>query len=178
VGHRGVGDAGWGLAPGAGSDGGATVVDEAEPVGRGRIGDGRFKSVLAPAGGCSAVAGRSLPPVDRSSFGCVHGNEFLRLTSHHTAAAPVIEERPGRYLGCFVNRFGEQLVFVHDDGDADATLFHGDVGWEPCRVTDAGGRPDAGGLILNDEERAFVIACWIATAWRREDAQAGRSGVA
>ena len=65
-------------------------------------------------------------------------------------------------------------MFVHDDGDAHATLFHGDVDWEPYRVTDAGGRSDAGDLILNDEECAFVIACWIATAWRREDAQAGR----
>jgi hypothetical protein len=108
----------------------------------------------------------------------MRGNELLRLSSHHMAAPPVIEERPGRYLGYFVNKFGEQLVFVHDDGDAHATLFHGDVDWEPYRVTDAGGRPDAGDLILNDEECAFVIACWIATAWRREDAQAGRlSGV-
>jgi hypothetical protein len=129
--------------------------------------------VTDPSGG--PVAGRWLPPLDRSSFGCVRENELLRLSSYHTAAAPVIEERPGRYLGYFVNKFGEQLVFVHDDGDAHATLFHGDVDWEPYRVTDAGGRPDAGDLILNDEECAFVMACWIATAWRREDAQAGRS---
>ena len=107
----------------------------------------------------------------------MRGNELLRLTSCHTATPPVIEERPGRCLGYFVNRFGEQLVFVHDDGDAHATLFHGDVDWELYRVTDAGGRPDAGDLILNDEECAFVIACWIATAWRREDARAGRSVV-
>ena len=88
----------------------------------------------------------------------------------------MIGERPGRYLGYFVNKFGEQLVFVHDDGDAHASLFHGNVDWEPYRVTDVGGQPDAGDLILNDEERAFVIACWIATGWRREDAQAARSG--
>ena len=56
-------------------------------------------------------------------------------------------------------------------------FFHGDVDWEPYRVIDSGGRPDAGDLILNDEECAFVIACWIATAWRREDALAGRSVV-
>ncbi len=49
-------------------------------------------------------------------------------------------------------------MFVHDDGDAHATLFHGEVDWEPYRVTDAGGRPDAGDLILNHEEFAFVIA--------------------
>ncbi len=101
--------------------------------------------------------------------------ELLRLTNHHSAAAPAIQERLGRYLGYFENKFGEQLVFVHDDGEADAAVLLGDVGWEPRRVIDADGLPDAGDLILNDEERAFVIACWVATAWRREAAQAGRS---
>lgn len=59
----------------------------------------------------------------------------------------------------FENRFGEQLVFVHDDGEPDATVLLGDVGWEPRRVSDAGGLPDAGDLILNEEEGAFVSAC-------------------
>lgn len=99
--------------------------------------------------------------------------ELLRLSSHH-AAAPVIDERPGRYLGYFVNRFGEQLVFVHDDGEPDATVLCGEVDWEPRRIVDADGLPDAGELILNEEERMFVVACWLATAWRRGAAQAGR----
>ncbi len=105
---------------------------------------------------------------------CMDDQELMRLSNHHASLAPVIEERPGRYLGYFENKFGEQLVFVHDDGQPDATVLLGDVGWEPCRVSDAGGLPDAGDLILNDEERAFVNACWIATAWRREDARSGR----
>ena len=105
----------------------------------------------------------------------MHGDELLRVTNHHSVAPSLIEERPGRYLGYFVNKFGEQLVFVHDEGDAHATVFLGDVDWEPRPITDVGGLPDAGELILNEEEGAFVIACWIATAWRREDAQAGRS---
>ena len=75
---------------------------------------------------------------------------------------------PGRYLGYFENKFGEQLVFVHDDGESDAVVLLGDLGWEPCRVSDMGGLPDAGDVILNDEERAFVNACWTATRWRRE----------
>jgi hypothetical protein len=102
----------------------------------------------------------------------VHEDELVRLTNHHASAAPMIEERPGRYLGYFENKFGEQLVFVHDDGERDATVFLGDVDWEPRRVSDAGGLPDVGDLILNDEERAFVTACWIATAWRCEAAAA------
>lgn len=106
----------------------------------------------------------------------MHEDELVCLTDQHASAAPVIEERSGRrYLGYFENKFGEQLVFVHDDGEPDATVFLGDVDWEPRRVTDAGGLPDTGDLILNDEERAFVNACWLATASRREDAQPGRS---
>lgn len=102
---------------------------------------------------------------------CVDGavtDRLLDLTNHHPAPAPVIEQRPGRYIAYFENAFGEQLVFVHDDGAADATLYLGDVDWEPRRVSDANGLPDVGDLILNREERAFLCACWIATAWRRE----------
>jgi hypothetical protein len=36
-----------------------------------------------------------------------------RVSVAIVVTAPVIEERPGRYLGYFVNKFGEQLVFVH-----------------------------------------------------------------
>ena len=103
----------------------------------------------------------------------VHEDELLRVGNRH-AAAPKIEERPGRYLGYFENKFGEQLVFVHDAGELGATLFHGDVAWEPRRVRDASGLPDVGDLVLGEEERAFLMACWIATAWRREDARSGR----
>jgi hypothetical protein len=86
----------------------------------------------------------------------------------HPAPAPVIEQRLGRYIGYFENAFGERLVFVHDDGEMEATLYAGDVDWEPRRVSDANGLPDVGDLILNREERVFLCACWIATAWRRE----------
>jgi hypothetical protein len=105
----------------------------------------------------------------------VHEDELMCVANHHAALAPAIDERPGRYLGYFENKLGEQLVFVYDDGEPDATVFLGDVDWEPRRVTDAGGLPDAEDLILNDEERAFVNACWIATAWRREAARPRRS---
>jgi hypothetical protein len=102
----------------------------------------------------------------------VHDKELLlQLSNRHASVAAVIEERPGRYLAFFENKFGEQLVFVHDDGESDATVLLGDVGWEARRVSDAGGLPDVGELILNDEERAFVNARWIATAWRREYAR-------
>ena len=80
----------------------------------------------------------------------------MRLSNRHASVAAVIEERPGRYLAYFENKFGEQLVFVHDDGESDATVLLGDVGWEPRRVSDAGGLPDVEDLILNDEERGRI----------------------
>jgi hypothetical protein len=95
-------------------------------------------------------------------------DRLVDLTNHHPAPAPVIEQRPGRYIGYFENAFGEQLVFVHDDGEMEATLYLGDVDWEPRRVSHANGLPDVADLILNREERAFLCACWIATAWRPE----------
>ena len=107
--------------------------------------------------------------------GFVREPELIRLTNRHAVAAPVIEERPGRYLGYFENKFGEQLVFVHEDGEAEAVVFHGDVDWDPRRVTDAGGLPDVGDLILDREEWTFLVACWIATGWRREGAQPRRA---
>jgi hypothetical protein len=100
----------------------------------------------------------------------VHEHELLRVSNRHASAA-MSEERPGRYLAYFENRFGEQLVFMHENGELEATVFHGDVDWEPYRIIDAKGLPDVGDLVLNEEERAFLIACWVATAWRREHAQ-------
>jgi hypothetical protein len=95
-------------------------------------------------------------------------DELLDLTNHHATPAPAIEQRPERYIAYFENTFGEQLVFVDADGDADATLYLGDLDWEPRRVSEANGLPNVGDLILNREERTFLCACWIATAWRRE----------
>ena len=103
----------------------------------------------------------------------VHEGELLRVSNRH-AAAPVIEERPGRYLGYFENKFGEQLVFMHEDGERDATVLHGDVDWEPRPVRDASGLPNVADLVLCEEEHGFVMACWIATAWRRGDARTAR----
>jgi len=97
-------------------------------------------------------------------------DELLDLTNHHATPAPAIEQRPERYIAYFENTFGEQLVFVDADGDADATLYLGDLDWEPRRVSEANGLPNVGDLILNREERTFLCACWIATAWRREPA--------
>ena len=94
--------------------------------------------------------------------------ETIPAVDREALRAAAVAGQPGRYLASFENRFGEPLVFVHDDGERDATVFLGDVDWQPCRVSDAGGQPQVADLILNDEERAFLDACWQATAWRRD----------
>jgi hypothetical protein len=100
------------------------------------------------------------------------GSRTWRLCGVHvtsiTSTLVDVDAAPERYIAYFENAFGEQFEFVHDDGDADATLYAGDVDWEPRLVSDASGLPDVGDLILNREERSFLCACWIATAWRRE----------
>jgi hypothetical protein len=103
----------------------------------------------------------------------VREGELLRVRNRHVGAL-AIDERSGRYLGYFENKFGEQLVFMHEDGELDATVLHGDVDWEPRPVRDASGLPDVGDLVLNEEEHVFLMACWIATAWRHGDAQTAR----
>ena len=70
------------------------------------------------------VLASAVPPVMVAG---VYEDELLRVSNHHATAAPAIEERRGRYLGYFENKFGEQLVFMHDDGELDAMVFHGDV---------------------------------------------------
>jgi hypothetical protein len=57
----------------------------------------------------------------------------MRVSDHLRAVLWAIEDRPCRYVGCFENKFGELLVFVHDDGERDGTVFLGDVDWEPHR---------------------------------------------
>ena len=51
-----------------------------------------------------------------------------------------------------------------------------EVEWEPDhhRIL-VSGLPDVGDLILNREEWTFLVACWIATVWRREDTQPRRA---
>lgn len=126
--------------------------------------DGRFKSV-EPRVGSAAVA----------VIVCRHMRELIPAVDREALRAAVVAGQPGRYLASFENRFGEPLVFVHDDGERDATVFLGDVDWQPCRVSDAGGRPQVADLILNDEERAFLDACWQATVWRRARADRARA---
>lgn len=101
---------------------------------------------------------------------------LIGVGDRHRSPGLDVSERPGRYVGCFENRYGEQLVFVHDASEPTASLYLGDVDWQRRQVSDAGGLPAVEDLILNGEERAFVCACWLATAPARPPALSSAAG--
>lgn len=71
----------------------------------------------------------------------------------------------GRYHGYFENRHGEQWVFEYDRATGHSTLRGGDAGWaETYEVIDGA----AVGLVLDEDERQWLRACWSATTGRRQ----------
>jgi len=85
----------------------------------------------------------------------------LSVANHHTDACgspPRLDElRHGCYLGYFENQHGEQAIFVFDRVTRAGTLYMGDAGWErPHAVVEA----KVPGLILADDEQAWLSACW------------------
>jgi len=100
------------------------------------------------------------------------------VSDPHRSPGPGVSERPGRYIGCFENRYGEQLLFVHDAAEPTATLYLSDADSQLRRVSDVGGLPAVEDLILNGEERAFVCACWLTTAPRASSGRSARPLIA
>ena len=67
----------------------------------------------------------------------------------------------GRYYGYFLNGYGEQLIFEYNRETQQATLWHGDAGWDaPYSVVDG----QAGDLVLSEAERLWLRACWAAAS--------------
>jgi len=61
------------------------------------------------------------------------------------------------YGGFFANRYGEQWVLVVDREAKAGVLRGGDVGWDTeIAVVDG----QAGDLVLGEEERQWLDACW------------------
>ena len=88
---------------------------------------------------------------------------LLTIHNHHTAAcgdAPSVTSESGNpYIGYFENPFGEQWIFTFDRKSKRAVLRGGDAGWETAfEVVDGG----VANLILGEEERVWLQACWIA----------------
>jgi len=66
---------------------------------------------------------------------------------------------PKMYYGYFENEHGEQWVVQIDPKAKRGTLRGGDIGWDTeVDITD--GR--ASGVILNEPEHLWLIACWSA----------------
>lgn len=83
---------------------------------------------------------------------------------------------PDAYVGYFVNRHGERMVFIQNAGHPTATLLHADLDWQPVEVT-----PDSlrrrkdllnvltvGEIIIDEEEASWLSACIEASEWTRE----------
>jgi hypothetical protein len=93
------------------------------------------------------------------------GPTLFRISNHHTdicGQPPAVDgDEPAKYHGYFANRYGEQAVFIYDTATHLASVRMGDAGWDNVhRVVD--GRVE--GVILNEEEAAWIRACWLATA--------------
>ena len=89
--------------------------------------------------------------------------DLLRILNHHTVAAPALAPGPDCYLGYFENRYGEQAVFVCERGSPTATVYLGDLDWQPRAVV-AGRAAD---IVLEPTEQLWLQACWRASAWLR-----------
>jgi hypothetical protein len=93
---------------------------------------------------------------------------FFTIYNGHVEQAgtpPQLDSRePGTYFGYFENEHGEQWVFVYDHETERGVLQGGDAGWaEKFEVVDGTAR----NLILNSEERQWLLACWkAATAFK------------
>jgi hypothetical protein len=92
---------------------------------------------------------------------------LFRISNHHTdncGEAPFVDgDEAGKYHGYFANQFGEQAVFVYDYQTDEASVRMGDTGWHDThRVVDG----HVEGVILNEPEAAWILACWLAAAKR------------
>ncbi|MGH7820174.1 MAG: hypothetical protein ACREQ9_10395 [Candidatus Binatia bacterium] len=95
---------------------------------------------------------------------------LLKIANQHTAECgtpPAVRNEPGKYVGYFENRFGEQWVFVGDLSMRSALLRGGDVGWDAALPVDVESGA-AAGLILNRPEQLWLKAC--CEAMRARDA--------
>src|SRR5437763_1217392 len=86
---------------------------------------------------------------------------LLRIRNHHVAGCgdpPIINgDDPAVYIGYFENEYGEQWVFTYHRKTRNAELRGGDAGWNTLyKVVDG----CAAGLILTEEERTWLRACW------------------
>src|SRR4051812_2174515 len=88
---------------------------------------------------------------------------LFAVSNHHFLAAgtpPTVNgDDPQTYHSYFENAHGEQLLFVYRWETHEATLWHGDLGWEPRAVVNG----QVADLTLGPEEQLWLAACWRAS---------------
>lgn len=93
-------------------------------------------------------------------------NPFLQMWNKHAKACgvpPTISNEASKnYFAYFEAKHGEQWVFVYDREKKTGELRGGDVGWSNPLVVTYG----RVAMTLNDEEVAWLQACWSAATWR------------
>ena len=101
---------------------------------------------------------------------------ILVIRNHHSEScgvAPSIDGKVGSvYVGYYENVHGEQWVFSFDRKSGKTTLRGGDVGWdEVLEVVDG----HVSGLILTEDERLWLQACWSAS--HKQTVAASKDGI-
>ncbi|TYP46776.1 hypothetical protein [Thermosediminibacter litoriperuensis] len=85
---------------------------------------------------------------------------FFVMQNKHAKSCgepPLITNDDSKYYGYFENEHGEQWVFIYDRRTGTAELRGGDVGWERVFLVRNG---QVNGLILNENEKMWLQACW------------------
>ena len=99
-------------------------------------------------------------PADRPLF---------RVSNHHAQSCgqpPTLDgDAAGKYVGYFMNGYGEQAVYSYDRQTGEATIRTGDAGWEAAYPVVNGEVSD---LKLPDAERTWLRACWLASGASRQ----------
>ena len=92
-------------------------------------------------------------------------NPFFVMKNNHVKncgePSLITNDDNKKYYGYFENEHGEQWVFVYDYMTGNAELRGGDVGWEEVFTIKNG---QANNLILNEEEKMWLQACWKAAS--------------
>jgi len=99
----------------------------------------------------------------------VHGGEEF-------PAEVDLEPSGRRYVGFYENQYGEQLVFVHEEG-SDPILYHGDCGWKPIpaewpQISSLSPLVSpwvTGDVILNQGEVLWLASCLHASGALRDE---------
>jgi hypothetical protein len=86
--------------------------------------------------------------------------EIDNLQSAECGPPPSIDAAD-KYLGYFENDCGEQWVFIGDRKTGTAAIRGGDAGW-PTQYIVSRDEPYPSGLVLNDAEKQWIIACFMA----------------